>query len=409
MSEELLLHVDRHVDSAGGDGVDAVAQNLVSTGFDDMDQSFRDMISEAITFAQFGWSVMQPVYKYRRGDSTLPELRSKHNDGLAGWRNIQIRGQDSLLRWDFGNHGEIEGMWQRPPPSFKDTFLPMSRNLLFRTKAIKNNPEGRSWLRNGYRSWWFIKRLQEIEAIGIERNIAGYPDYQIPLEHFSDPTKLRDARQFVERIRADQYSGIVRPTETTPEGDSTGFKFSLVSSGGRQPGAFDGVIKRYESRLMISLLMEFMLLGLDKVGSFALSGDKTDLFAVALSSVLRRVEEVFNNVEIPRLMRYNGFPQAAAPRLRFGDFERESIVEYAQAVTQMVGAQVVKPDDSLEAHARRFLNLPQKGPVSDGQIQDATGAEMESDDGLGASPAMETMLGDAVPVNGEDTLAQVIQ
>jgi hypothetical protein len=35
---------------------------------------------------------------------------------------------------------------------------------------------GRSILRNAVRSWWLLKRIQEHEAIGIERDLPGFPD-----------------------------------------------------------------------------------------------------------------------------------------------------------------------------------------------------------------------------------------
>ena len=43
----------------------------------------------------------------------------------------------------------------------------------------KNSPEGRSVLRNAYRSYYFIKRLKEIEAILVER-MPGFPVIYVP-------------------------------------------------------------------------------------------------------------------------------------------------------------------------------------------------------------------------------------
>jgi hypothetical protein len=42
--------------------------------------------------------------------------------------------------------------------------------LLFRPHSPKNNPEGRSVIRNAYRAYYFIKRLEELEAIVSCRN-----------------------------------------------------------------------------------------------------------------------------------------------------------------------------------------------------------------------------------------------
>jgi hypothetical protein len=49
----------------------------------------------------------------------------------------------------------------------------------------RNNPEGRSMLRTAYRSWRNKKRIEEIEGVGIERDLAGLPIARIPGKFFS--------------------------------------------------------------------------------------------------------------------------------------------------------------------------------------------------------------------------------
>ena len=48
------------------------------------------------------------------------------------------------------------------------------------------------------------------------------------------------------------------------------------------------------------------MLGHNKVGSFALSSDKTELFSVAISAFLDVICETFNNQRIPALIDLNG-------------------------------------------------------------------------------------------------------
>ena len=77
--------------------------------------------------------------------------------------------------------------------------IPMSKALLFRTKSRKNNPEGRSILRNAYRSWYFKRRIQEIEGIGIERDLAGLPVMHGPegLDLWNDDIEDKDRKSVV--------------------------------------------------------------------------------------------------------------------------------------------------------------------------------------------------------------------
>jgi peptide/nickel transport system substrate-binding protein len=133
----------------------------------------------------FGFSYHEIVYKYRKGDSKDPTKKSKHNDGRIGWRKMPIRAQETLFRWEIDIDGGIQAMVQTDPSTGGTYIIPIEKSLLFRTSSQKNNPEGRSILRNAYRPWYFKRRIEEIEAIGIERDLAGLPVAYLPPEYLS--------------------------------------------------------------------------------------------------------------------------------------------------------------------------------------------------------------------------------
>ena len=87
----------------------------------------------------------------------------------------KIPKQGYICPWEYDDSDNLIGMTQQPPPDYGLFTIPMSKAMLFRTESVKDNPEGRSILRNAYRSWYFKRRIQEIEAIGIERDLAGLP------------------------------------------------------------------------------------------------------------------------------------------------------------------------------------------------------------------------------------------
>ena len=403
---ELVCGVDWEMDAASTDPLAEKAADLAETALLDMDSNWVDFMTELFTATGFGHAYMNTIFKYRRGDHALKEFQSKHNDGAIGFRNIALRGQESLDRWELSRTGEILGMHQRDSVSNAIDFIPMHRAMLLRTESTKNNPEGRSWLRNAYRSWFFVKRFQELEAIGIDRDIAGYPDIQAPAHYFAsdadpaDKQALADIQKLGERIRQDKNACIVRPSELNEDGTPTGHKFSLISAGSRQPTAYDLIIKRYESRILITMMAEFVLLGLDKVGSFSMHSDKTHLFSVALGTFLRRIEDALNRVAIPRLLDFNGIPREAAPTFRFNDIERADALAFSQSIGGLISTGALTPDAALETHVREYLDLPQQEGISFGQLQDAAGAKLESeegDDGLGTDDANERALDAADP------------
>ena len=60
--------------------------------------------------------------------------------------------------------------------------IPRAKCLLFRPTAYKSNPEGRSILRTAYRPWYNLTQIENIEGIGIERDLAGLPVVKVPPE-----------------------------------------------------------------------------------------------------------------------------------------------------------------------------------------------------------------------------------
>ncbi len=368
---------------------------------DDMAHTWHDLLAEILSMLPFGWSYFECVYKYRRGpDAEEGHERSKFDDGKVGWRKIAIRAQETLYRWEFDEDGSVVGMWQTPPPDYKARFIPIEKALLFRTETHKANPEGRSILRNAYRSWFYLKRIQEIEAIGIERDLAGLPVAHVPLEMLSpnassaQKNTVANIFEMVRKVKRNEFEGVVFPAETDADGNPSGFKFSLLTSGGRRPLDVNEIVKRYESRIAMSVLGEFVLLGMDSVGSFALSSNKTHLFAQALGSYLQQIADVFNRFAIPKLLKYNGVSPELFPKLVFSDIETPDLGELASAIGALSSAGVITPDDELERWVREFGNMP---------MPDIEAEQPEPDPALVDNPADENGEQDAEAETEVDT------
>lgn len=127
----------------------------------------RRRISEILYFLTFGWSIHEIVYKQQMCRKKDSRLYSKYSDELICCQKLPIRSQESLYQWEYDSEDNLTGFTQIPAPSFKMITIPIEKLLLFRTESRKDNPEGRSILRNAFRSWWFKKRICEIEGIGI--------------------------------------------------------------------------------------------------------------------------------------------------------------------------------------------------------------------------------------------------
>lgn len=350
--------------------------------FADMEHSASEFLAEAISCSVYGYALLEKVYKRRRGDHPLPQLRSKHNDGRVGIRKLPIRAQDTIEEWYFTPHGETTYAIQQAPPTYKVVKLWMEEVLHIRTTSTKNNPQGRSWLRNAYRSWWFLKHHQEYEGIGASKDMAGVPLGRAPESYFSAGSATNEGKAFTQakkvlaRMQRGEQEYVLWPAAEGPEG-RTGWELGLMQSGGRRPMDLDGIIRRYESRILVSVLAEAVLLGQQgNVGSWSLASTQSHMFAVALGGLQRVIAEAVNTQLLPELAVLNGWPPQLAPTMVFADLEAEDMIAKIGALSQAVQSGLLVPDAAIENELRERLGFDARETqpdVSDLELQDALG------------------------------------
>ena len=367
--EMLIRGVDWSVEPAEENNEAATKEaEFIGECITDMSDSWHDTLASIISFLVHGYSYHELVYKYRRGYTNDPRTRSKYNDGRIAWRKLPARSQETIERWELDENGGIQGAYQRDTsaPNKGLVFIPIAKALLFRTTAKLNNPQGRSILRNAYVPWYYKRRIQEIEAIGIERDLAGMPVALVPPQMLSnnatsDERAALDAiKQIVRNIKRDEQEGIVFPMAYDPETKLPAYELKLLSTGGRRQFDTDAIVGRYDQRIAMTVLADFLLLGHEQVGSQALSVSKIELFIKSLDAYLSEIAEVFNQHAIPRLMRLNGVSEELSPTLKYTPPKNVDIGAIAAYVTALAQAGApLFPDTDLENHLRQLAGLPQ--------------------------------------------------
>lgn len=354
--EMLVRQVEWRVEGGSEELVEFVESCL-----SDMSHTWGDFLAEVLSMLTYGWSWHEIVYKHRSGDSSDPSKRSKYTDGKIGWRKFPIRSQDSLVEWEFDDEGGIQAMIQSAPPLYAQTTIPIQRSLLFRTGLHKGNPEGRSLLRNAYRPWYYKKRIEDIEGIGVERDLAGLPVIYRSAEiaaAYDD-----DLKKILRNVRRDEQEGVLLPLAYDEAGNKM-LEFSLLSSAGQRQMNVSEIIGRYNKTIAMTCLADFILLGQQAVGSFALSSSKTELFATALGAILKSIADTVNEHAVSRLLAVNGIAvkdAADLPRLVAGDLEAPDLKELGGYITALAGAGApLFPDEDLEQHMRKIAGLPEK-------------------------------------------------
>jgi hypothetical protein len=362
--EMLIRQVLWQVEPVSDSDKDTEAADFLDSCMNDMNQPWSELICEILSMLVFGWSYHELVYKRRLGPTADPKTHSRFNDGRIGWRKIPIRAQETLNEWEFDEAGDIIAMWQMGPPTYELVRIPMEKALLFRTVTRKGNPEGRSVLRNAYRPWYYKKNIESIEGIGIERDLAGLPVAWVPAELLDstasagDKAVLAEIKKIVRNIRRDEQEGIVFPL-SYDENNNKIYDLTLLSTGGRRQFDTDTIVQRYDSRIAMTVLADFILLGTKNVGSFALSSSKTELFAVAIGAWLNSIADVFNRYAVPRLFELNSFSIEALPAIVPGDIESIPLEELGKYLSDLSGAGMpLFPNEELEKYLLKLANLP---------------------------------------------------
>ena len=154
------------------------------------------------------------------------------------------------------------------------------------------------------------------------------------------------------------------------------FELKLLSTAGSRTFDTSKIIDRYNRAIATSVLADFIFLGQQSVGSFALSSDKTALFATAVGAFTRVIEDTFNRHLLPRLWELNGFDPELMPQMRCGDLEKPNVGELATFIQHLVGAGAqMFPDRELENHLRAAAGLPLAPEDAMGASEGATDGE----------------------------------
>jgi phage gp29-like protein len=392
--EKIILRLEWTIKPASDNDEDRDSAEFIEQCLYDMSDSWDSTLSSILSMLIYGYSFHEIVYKIRGGAATDdPTKRSNFDDGKIGWRKWPVRAQETHNNWMFDQDGGIQGFEQVDPYGAGIHRIPIDKGLLFRTTSHKNNPEGKSLLRTAYRPWYFKRRIEEMEAIGIERDLAGLPIAYLPPEYLSsqataDQQAVRDSIvSIVQNVKRNEQEGIVFPLVFDDRGNKM-FSIELLSSGGSRQFDTDKVISRYDQRIAMSVLSDFILLGHERVGSFALGSSKIDLWTMAVEAICKSIAEVINYHAIPRLLKLNGMKLGTTPEITYSDVSHIDLAEISDYVAKLVTAGVIKPDDDMEEYLRGLAGLPM-GEQKDTDIFTPQETEEEADRG-DEEPALDT-------------------
>ncbi len=352
---------------------DKKAAEFLEECLHDMSFSWHDALTFMIDpMLEQGISILEIVYKKRLGETPPAYIGnpapSQYDDGRIGWRKFAPRPVESLaVGQEFikDRHGGIQGINQVDPDNYQLLPLPIEKLLMFRTTVHPANSTSPPPIhRAAYLPYYFTKNLMEIEGIGVERDLAGIPVIYLGKDRsFAGvDSDYEIAKDLVVNLRRDEQTGIVFPGPKMGGGaaEGDGWLLELISSNSGRSYDTGAIIDRYDRRKALVVLAQFIMLGMDNVGSYALSKHQGDLFILAATSWLKGVAETLNRHAVPKLIRLNmfgnlsGYPQLSPSAIGVPDLS-----EIADYVNRLVEKRVITPDEELEQHLRILADLPE--------------------------------------------------
>ncbi len=385
--ESICKQVPWFAKPGGSKKKDIRAAKFLEQNFYDMSTPWPQTVSEILTMNKFGWSWLEKVYKIRRGPFEKDKrFKSQYSDGRVGWGNWAPRSQLTLSRWEYEEGTDrLLGMVQLAPPDFNERFIPLEKSLLFRIKTANNNPEGVPLIRGAYDSWLRKCIIEDIEATGLERDLAGYPILYVP-KHIADPDPAdtlavqahNEYLELITNIRNDEAGGLMLSSETDANGNRV-YELKLLSSSGMKQFNTTQIISRYNQAIGMSFMVDFLLLGAGRQGSYALSETKARLFGQGVTGILDSISETINQFAVADLAELNPdlFEDLERyPEIAHGKVEMPNLTQLADYLQKLgYKAPWALQDVELENHLRGMADLPLRAPnakpATEGESEDA--------------------------------------
>lgn len=311
------------------------------------------VVEEALSMLTYGFAPFETVYV-------------KRDDGSIGIRKIAIRNQETIHEWKWTKHGDVIGLeqWTWAGPN---VIIPATKILNFRTTSRRGNPEGRSALRNAYITYIRKNVIEESEGRLALRS-AGVVTLKIPgklMEQDADPLDKAVYLAYktaATNLAKDRQGSIVLPSDRDDKGNAH-YELAYTVADGRKVQELGTIVVRQNNTMAMVMLADFITLGHEKVGSFALSSSKTNLFARAVGAFRDEVADRFNEL-VGRIWTVNAFPPETRPKVVPGDLESVDLAEVGDFLQKITGSGAMmfpSPGNKLENKLMELAHLPTVG------------------------------------------------
>lgn len=319
-----------------------------------MDRDWYEFLREALGFMDFGFYPFELIWEIRDGKIYLKDLAPRIPLSVMNWQIADKKlGITQIIRTDDFNKSTAE--------------IPIDKLFVLTNDKEGDDITGQSILRAAYKHYKYKDILYRISGIAADRYGVGVPVIGLP-DNYGDAEK-ESANELGENLRSSEKGYFTKPP---------GFTIEILTPNGNPQGAqIDNLIDHHNRMIMLSTLEQFLGLGGDGVGSFALSQDQSSFFLKHVEDKARYFASQFKTQVIKRLVDLNFGEQEWYPELKFSPLGTKNMKEQAEIINVLVMAGVLDASDpAIKKWIRPTFKLPE---LTDDQIeeQEAESEEVE--------------------------------
>jgi len=350
--------------------------------------SAGEQIAEAVDYIlhnmESPWhSIVRRAAMYRFYGFSIQEWTALLNrKGDIGFYDVQPRPQKTIEQWFRNDYGKIVQVNQRDPQNGDLISLPRRKLVYIVDDSLSDSPEGLGLFRHVALPAKRLMRYEQLEGCGFEDDLRGVPVGRAPIaalqaavrnkqitqaqmdemlnpmksfmsSHIQDPGNPRgmllDSQTFTTEDEAERPSNIKQ------------WDIELLKSSGSSHKEVAAAIDRETRTLARILGVEQLLLGESAMGSFALSRDKSNNFALIIDGTLIELATAFSTDLVDVLFMLNGWDEDLKPALKTDSTQYRDIEQVTNALKNMAAAgALMPPDDPVINTIRRVLGVPEQ-------------------------------------------------
>jgi len=305
-----------------------------------MSRSWYDMIREALCFMEFGHYAFEKVWAIENGKVVLKNLAARIPQSIERWQiknadGTYSRGIVQYIETDEFDNNQIE--------------IPLQKLFILTNDMEGDNMAGESILRAAYGNWKYKDMLARVSGIAADRFGVGIPLIKLP-EESGKPEKEK-GNEMGEQMRASEGGYLTLPHGWDAE--------ILEMKGSGVINAIESLMEFHNRMILTSMHVQFLGLGGENSGSYALSDDQSSFFLRLVDDKARYFATEFSNQVIKDIVDYNYGTQEWYPELRYSPIGEKDLKTQAETYKVLSEAGLITIDEELKKWVRPTFKLPE--------------------------------------------------